>query len=84
MKTLIVIGPQGCGKTQLSQRILEFFGYTQLVDDLEEGEPYPKGALVLVSGVNNPPADARILAFWEVKEMMGMADWTPENGRTSL
>lgn len=47
--TLIVSGPQGCGKTRLAQEIAAHFGLSGLVDDWDGKSDLPKGALALTS-----------------------------------
>jgi hypothetical protein len=76
MMTVIVVGPQGCGKSQLAQQMLTYFSCTQLVDPWE-GQTLPAGSLVLTNCMGTPPEDAVILSFDEAKELMGLADWTP-------
>jgi hypothetical protein len=75
MQALIVVGPQGCGKTQLAGQMLDFFGCTKLLDSWE-GEPLPDGALALTNSFQNVPVNERILSFTEAKRLMGLEDWT--------
>ena len=76
MQALFVVGPQGCGKTQLADQMAEFFGCTEVLD-LWEGEPPQEGALVLTNSFRDVPMDGRILSFSEAKRLMGLEDWTP-------
>jgi hypothetical protein len=77
MQTLIVVGSQGCGKTQLAERMRDFFGFSQVFDTPHKTKVIPSGVLYLTDAISNPPADARILSFGEAKRLMGLEDWTP-------
>ena len=63
--TLIVTGPQGCGKTRRAAEIAAHFGLSGLVDDWDGKSALPDGALVLTS----VPADqlkagkCRVMSF---------------------
>lgn len=48
---VIVCGPQGCGKTTNRERIREYFGMAEILDDGEwqPGQPVPENALVLTN-----------------------------------
>lgn len=37
--SIIIYGPQGCGKTKNAEKLRRFFGMDEIVDD--EGDPYP-------------------------------------------
>lgn len=79
MQTLIVVGSQGCGKTQLAERMRAFFGFSQVIDTPHETNVIPRGVLYLTDSVSNPPAHARILSFTEAKQLMGLENWAPES-----
>lgn len=48
---VIVYGPPGCGKTTNRERIREYFGMAEILDDGEwqPGQPVPENALVLTN-----------------------------------
>lgn len=49
-RTVVVYGPQGCGKTQNAERLRTCFGLDYVIDNWEGGELVPlHGALVLTS-----------------------------------
>ena len=48
-KTLIVTGPQGCGKTRLAGEIAAHFGLSSIVDEWDGRAALPTGALVLTN-----------------------------------
>lgn len=77
MQTLIVVGSQGCGKTQLAEQMRDFFGFSQVLDSPHETEVIPSGVLYLTNAISNPPDDARILSFGEAKRLMGLEAWAP-------
>lgn len=66
MRSVIVHGPQGCGKTSAAQVLQRHFGCTQIVDEWDGREPLPDGALVMT---NLPPhrfcapANASVVEF---------------------
>lgn len=48
--TMIVIGPQGCGKTKNANRIAKAFKLEKVIDGWQPGDPIPpKDALVLTN-----------------------------------
>lgn len=51
-KSIIIIGPQGCGKTTNTERFKKFFGLEKVIDDGLEKIPTgllaPEGVLYLV------------------------------------
>ncbi len=59
--SIIVYGPQGCGKTRHAEELRAHFGLTRVVDDYVLG-PLPDDALVLTNIPNRPGA----LHFWSV------------------
>ena len=64
-RTVIVYGPQGCGKSKAASRLMRQFGCAQLVDDWDGESPLPDGALALTN--RQPPyaVQGRIVAFDE-------------------
>lgn len=75
-QSIIIHGPQGCGKTVNGQRLMHAFGLSS-VCDASEGwtEPIPAGTLVLCNEL--PPAhvtrtgSARVLGFAEAMRLAG-------------
>lgn len=63
MKTVIVYGPQGCGKSSAAKGLLAYSGCTGLVDDWDGCSPLPEGALALTN--KQPPykVDADVFAI---------------------
>lgn len=47
MKTVIVVGPQGCGKTLNAEKLRARFGCSGIVDGWEAGQQVTPGALHL-------------------------------------
>lgn len=57
--SLIIYGPQGCGKTRNAQRLAAHFGLTHILDDDEEWNeqrPLPADTLVLTNQEGIPGA----------------------------
>lgn len=54
-QSVIVFGPQGCGKTRNAERIARYYGLKTIVDDFSPGDQAPKfGALILTNMVPDP------------------------------
>lgn len=47
MKALVIVGPQGCGKSQAAAALLQRYGRTVLVDNWDGKSPLSPGALAL-------------------------------------
>lgn len=66
MRSIIVHGSQGCGKTSAAQALRRHFGCTQIIDEWDGRVPLPGGALVMT---NLPPhrfrapANASVIEF---------------------
>ncbi len=68
MNTVIVTGPQGCGKTLHAAKLKAHFGCTSVVDEWWSGDPIVPGALhltceLLPAGVSSPGVQ---VAHWPV------------------
>lgn len=61
MRSIIVYGPQGCGKTRHAELLRDFFGMSHIVDDWDCSDPIPDDALVLT--VHRPPDAPGTIAF---------------------
>ena len=75
-KSVIVHGPQGCGKTTHAEELRVFFKLDRIDDDPVEGQSFPQhGCLVLT---NSPPgaearAGFRVVSFENAMEQMHKA-----------
>jgi len=60
MNTILVYGPQGCGKTRNAERIAQALGLTTIIDAFElSKQPWPRaGALLLTN--EKPPKRTRL------------------------
>lgn len=69
-QTIIVHGPQGCGKTLNAGRIARAFGLDRVIEDWQPGDPSPpkRGALVLTCETPDPGSTKRyrVMAFDDV------------------
>ncbi len=71
MSTIIVHGPQGCGKTRNAAAIAAHFGCTQIVDEWDGCAPLPAGTLALTNIEHFwIPAHARLYSFDEVAALL--------------
>jgi hypothetical protein len=76
MSTIIVYGPQGCGKTLVAPALRRCFGCRSIVDDWDGEGPLPPESLVLT---NLPvdaigfPADAIVIPFFGALAQLGIA-----------
>lgn len=57
MKSIIVFGPQGCGKSVQSAQLMRHFGATSVVEDWCPGDGLQRGVLHLTHV--RPPATLR-------------------------
>lgn len=75
--SVIIYGPQGCGKTTHAKALMKHFGLNHLIDDGEDengnlwcpGDPVPDDTLVLTGA----PGIDGALDFFEVKDAMDAA-----------
>lgn len=49
LKTIIITGPQGSGKTLNSQKLAQHFGCNLIIEEWDGVSPCPKGSLVLTN-----------------------------------
>ena len=47
--SIVVYGPQGCGKTTAKDALAEHFGMRHVIDDWVPGSPLPPDALALTN-----------------------------------
>lgn len=67
MSTIIIHGPQGCGKTRHAQAMAALFRCSQIVEDWDGRTPVPAGALVLTQLQRfTPDTDVHVYSFDEV------------------
>jgi len=64
-KSVLVYGPQGCGKTRNSKAIAKALGLTTIIDSFEMGnQPWPRnGALLLTSCIPPERFPCRAMSF---------------------
>lgn len=84
-QTVIIYGPQGCGKSRAAERIRQHFGLERILDnvdsfDLNHVKWMPAGVLYLVSCEINPaPHITRCMSFADVAQQINAAipltDW---------
>jgi len=51
--SIIVYGPQGCGKSKNKESIARYFGVSKVIDNWNPGDPLPDDAIALT----NTPVD---------------------------
>lgn len=74
-QSVIIYGPQGCGKTVNAQRLMRHFGLREVVDESPEltRSVAPRGVLVLTC-YSPPPSlslGLRVLPFAEAMRLAG-------------
>ena len=74
-RTVVVYGPQGCGKTRNAEKLMRHFGMKRIVDDWTPSDAAPaRGALVLtnssIGGVRSPYVD--VIPYAEAAQMAGI------------
>ncbi len=47
--SVIIYGPQGCGKTRNKTALAQYFGLTNIIDDWTSGQDLPKDTLALTN-----------------------------------
>lgn len=75
-RSVVVYGPQACGKTRNAQAIRRHFGLHAIVDDAVSGRPVPKeGALILTNDrqLFDKLTGLRRYTFDAVAELVGLA-----------
>lgn len=71
--TVVIHGPQGCGKGIHAPLMARHFGCEQVVSDWNGTDPVPSGALVLTSLESfDAPPGAMVLAFAEAMKQAGL------------
>lgn len=66
--SVIVYGPQGCGKTRNASRIASHFGLNRIVDGCwDERSPMPKAALILTNDTSVSGARDYFLVMAEIE-----------------
>ena len=63
METVIVYGPQGCGKTSSADALKKRFGCHRVIDEWDGKTPLPEGALALTNHPGPYAARARVVRF---------------------
>lgn len=62
--TVIIHGPQGCGKTTHAKPLAQHFGCARVVDDWNGADPLPAGVLALTNARRiSPPRRATVISF---------------------
>lgn len=79
-KTIIVYGPQGCGKSHNAGRIARAFGLDRVIDEWEPGDPAPpkQGALVLTHETPDTASSRRYRVF-SFADVMSQINGTPSH-----
>lgn len=73
MRTVIIYGPQGCGKTTMAEAFRQFFNCTTVVDEASFNSPIVKGFLYLtaLSRQQLPLVQGvEIFSYDQVRQMM--------------
>ncbi|THF61418.1 AAA family ATPase [Pseudothauera nasutitermitis] len=73
MKTVVIHGPQGCGKTFHARALARHFGCTSILDGWDGCGGLAPGTLALTSAtVIDPPARAEVLSFDVAMQRAGL------------
>ena len=74
--TVLIHGPQGCGKTRNAQALAAHFGCSQVVDDWNGRDPIAPGSLVLTNceewKSRAMPAARRVIPFARAMREAGL------------
>jgi len=74
MRSVVLTGPQGCGKTHNAEEIAEILGLSRVVDGWVPGDPVPEHDALVIT---NESADAvvlfglRVVRFEDVVHKLG-------------
>ena len=61
--SVVVHGPQGCGKTRNAQALAAAFGCSSIIDDWDGRSPLPSGALALTNVAPTFAQASEVLEF---------------------
>jgi len=70
--SVIIHGPQACGKTRNSAALMAHFGCTTLVDPWNGRSPLPSNALALTHELPEDAAGSLVLGFDEACRLAGI------------
>lgn len=72
VKSIIVYGPPGVGKTKNAERMKKFFGLSEIIDGYIAPDPYPEDGALLITNDHGGrfPIKNAVLAFSEVVKML--------------
>jgi len=74
--TVLIHGPQGCGKTRNAQALAEHFGCSKVVEDWNGRDPIAAGSLVLTNRddwkAHALPTARRVLPFASAMREAGL------------
>lgn len=74
MTTVIVYGPQACGKTRNSEALKRHFGCDRIVDDWNGRDALRDGDLALTNAfIERKPNGARLVSFDDAMRQMRSA-----------
>ncbi len=72
--SIVVHGPQACGKTRNAKRIAAHFGLKKVVDDWEGRSAIPQSGALVLTNVDPQAiksAGARVLSFDQAMKLVG-------------
>lgn len=71
--SIVIFGPQGCGKTRNAKKLASYFGLTQIVDADDEGISELRGsALILTNGYAKIPPRFRRISYESAMRQAGL------------
>lgn len=77
MRTLIIMGPQGSGKSTHADLMMQFFRKRVLIDGWNGADPLPDGALALTNAENIFCDSAQVMTIDLAKGLMSQAGLIP-------
>ena len=72
MKSIVLTGPQGCGKTHHAEEIARLLGLSRVVDGWVHGDPVPKDDALIITNEPEPAIlfGLRVIRFEDVARML--------------
>jgi hypothetical protein len=70
MKSVIIYGPQGCGKTRNAAMLMRYFGLKRVIEEYHYGKFPLHGALVLLNARPHIDDARRIYSYDEIMQII--------------